>query len=298
MADWENLKSFAALARSGTLSGAARLLAVEHATVARRIAALEQELGLRLVDRRSRHLLLTAAGKRVAGLVGQMDAQAQAIERTATGERDEIAGEVTVSATPVLAAAMLAEPIVDLRRSHPGLTIRVLAETRYSSLNQREADIAVRFSRPVEGDLTASKVGVVTFHLYGSRAYLETTSDTDWTFIGYDEALEGTAQQAAIRRLAGGNPLALRSSTLELQLALVRAGGGVAALPDFIAADDQVLARARREKIAQREVWLVFHTDLKRSAPVRTVATRLRDFLREELAARSRPRNSPAPDLP
>jgi DNA-binding transcriptional LysR family regulator len=227
-----------------------------------------------------------------------MDAQAQAIERTATGERDEIAGEVTVSATPVLAAAMLAEPIVDLRRSHPGLTIRILAETRYSSLNQREADIAVRFSRPVEGDLTASKVGLVTFHLYGSRAYLETTSDSDWTFIGYDEALEGTAQQTAIRRLAGGNPLALRSSTLELQLALVRAGGGVAALPDFIAADDPVLARARREKIAQREVWLVFHTDLKRSAPVRTVATRLREFLREELAARSRSRKSPAPDPP
>jgi DNA-binding transcriptional LysR family regulator len=248
------------------------------------------------VDRRGRHLLLTAAGKRVAGLVGQMDAQAQAIERTATGERDEIAGEVTVSATPVLAAAMLAEPIVDLRRSHPGLTIRILAETRYSSLNQREADIAVRFSRPVEGDLTASKVGLVTFHLYGSRAYLETTSDSDWTFIGYDEALEGTAQQTAIRRLAGGNPLALRSSTLELQLALVRAGGGVAALPDFIAADDPVLARARREKIAQREVWLVFHTDLKRSAPVRTVATRLREFLREELAARSR--KSPAPGPP
>ncbi|MGY4572654.1 LysR family transcriptional regulator [Bradyrhizobium pachyrhizi] len=288
MADWENLKSFAALARNGTLSAAARLLAVEHATIARRIAALEQELGLRLVDRRGRQLLLTAAGKRVASLVGPMDAQAQAIERTASGERAEVSGEVTISATPVLAATMLAEPIVDLRRSHPRLTIRVLAETRYSSLNQREADIAVRFSRPIEGDLTASKVGAVTFHLYGSRAYLETTSASDWTFIGYDEVLEGAAQQAALRRVAGDKPLALRSSTLELQVALVRAGGGVAALPDFIAARDPVLARARREKIAQRDVWLVFHTDLKRSAPVRTVATCLREFLREKLAATAR----------
>ena len=284
MADWENLKSFAALARSGTLSAAARLLAVEHATIARRIAALEQELGLRLVDRRGRHLSLTAAGKRVAGMVGQMDAQAQAIERTATGERAEVSGEVTISATPVLAAAMLAEPIVELRRAHPGLTIRILAETRYSSLNQREADIAVRFSRPADGNLTASKVGAVTFHLYGSRTYLETTGASDWAFIGYDEALEAAAQQAALRRLAGDKPLALRSSTLELQLALVRAGGGVAALPDFIAAGDPSLARARREKVAQRDVWLVFHTDLKRSAPVRTVATSLREFLRMKLA--------------
>jgi DNA-binding transcriptional LysR family regulator len=285
MADWENLKSFAALARSGTLSGAARLLAVEHATVARRIAALEEELGLRLVDRRGRHLLLTSAGKRVADLVGQMDAQAQAIERTATGERTDVAGEVTVSATPVLAATMLAEPIVSLRRSHPDLIIRILGETRYSSLEHREADIAVRFGRPAEGDLTASKVGAVTFHLYGSRAYLETTATADWTFIGYDEGLEGAPQQAAVQRLAGGKPLALRSSTLELQLALVRAGGGVATLPDFIAAGDPVLARARRDKIAQREVWLVFHTDLKRSVPVRTVATGLREFLRQKLTA-------------
>jgi DNA-binding transcriptional LysR family regulator len=134
MADCENLKSFAALARSGTLSGAARLLTVDHATVARRIAALEEELGLRLVDRRGRHLLLTSAGKRVADLVGQMDTQAQAIERAATGERTDVAGEVTVSATPVSAAEILAEPIVSLRRSHPGLIIRILGETRYSSL--------------------------------------------------------------------------------------------------------------------------------------------------------------------
>jgi DNA-binding transcriptional LysR family regulator len=128
----------------------------------------------------------------------------------------------------------------------------------------------------------------VTFHLYGSRSYLETTTAADWSFIGYDEALEGALQQAALHRLSGGKPLALRSSTLELQFALVRAGGGVAALPDFIAADDPLLLRARRDKIAQREVWLVFHTDLKRSTPVQTVVTCLREFLRRKLAAADR----------
>jgi DNA-binding transcriptional LysR family regulator len=285
MPDWENLKSFASLVRSGTLSGAARQLAVEHATVARRIAALEEELGLRLVDRRGRRLSLTAAGKRIAELVGPMDAQALAIERAASGERSEVVGEVTVSATPALATAMLAKPIVSLRRDHPDLLVRVLSETRYLSLNHREADISVRLGRPTEGDLTASKVGVVTFHLYGSRTYLDTTSASDWTFIGYDEALDATPPQAALRRLAGDKPLALRSSTIELQLALVRAGGGVAALPDFMAAGDPVLSRARKEEVARREVWLALHTDLKSSVPVRTVATCLREFLREQLAA-------------
>jgi DNA-binding transcriptional LysR family regulator len=285
MPDWENLKSFASLVRSGTLSGAARQLAVEHATVARRIAALEEELGLRLVDRRGRRLSLTAAGKRIAELVGPMDVQALAIERVASGERSEVVGQVTVSATPALATAMLAEPIVRLRRDHPDLLVRVLGETRYLSLNHREADISVRLGRPTEGDVTASKVGVVTFHLYGSRTYLDSTDSSDWTFIGYDEALDATPPQAALRRLAGDKPLALRSSTIELQLALVRAGGGVAALPDFMASGDPVLARARKEEIARREVWLALHTDLKSSVPVRTVATCLREFLREQLAA-------------
>jgi DNA-binding transcriptional LysR family regulator len=285
MPDWENLRYFLILARSGTLSGAARQLAVEHATVARRIAALEEELGVRLVDRRGRRLSLTSAGERIAEMTDRMSAQAEAVERAAAGGRVEIAGHVTVSAPPALAAAMLAEPIVELRRRYPGLFIRVLAEHRYSSLDHREADIAVRFGRPTDGDLTATKVGVVIFHLYGSREYLHATADSAWAFIGYDESLDATPPQAAVRRLAGNQALALRSSTVELQLALVRAGGGVAALPDFIAAGDPALSRARPDEISRREVWLVFHADLKSSVPVRTVATGLRECLRRKLVA-------------
>jgi len=283
MPDWENLRYFLILARSGTLSGAARELAVEHATVARRIAALEEELGARLVDRRGRRLSLTSAGERIAEMAGRMNAQAEAIERAAAGGRVEIAGQVTVSAPPAFAATMLAEPIVELRRRYPGLLIRVLAEHRYSSLDHREADVAVRFGRPTDGDLTAAKVGAVIFHLYGSREYLDATPDPEWTFIGYDESLDATPPQAALRRLARDEPLILRSSTVELQLALVRAGGGVAALPDFIAAGDPMLSRAQPNEISKREVWLVFHTDLKGSAPVRAVATGLREYLRNRL---------------
>jgi DNA-binding transcriptional LysR family regulator len=284
MPDWENLRHFLILARRGTLSGAARELAVEHATVARRIAALEEELGVRLVDRRGRRLSLTPAGERIAEMAGRMSTQADAIERVADGGRAEIAGRITISALPTLAAAMLAEPIVELRRRHPALLIRVLAEHRYSSLGHREADIAIRFGRPTSGDLTATKVGAVVFHLYGSREYLKATKGSDWTYIGYDESLDSSPPQVVLQKLAGDEPLGLRSSTLELQVALVRAGAGVAALPDFITADDPMLSRARPEAISKREVWLAFHSDLKNSVPVRTVANSLRESLRKELA--------------
>lgn len=107
MADWENLRYFAALAQAGTLSGAARQLHVEHATIARRIAALETELNLKLVDRRGRRLSLTVDGERIAALVEHMEKDAQAIDRAAESARSELTGDVTISAPPALAAAML-----------------------------------------------------------------------------------------------------------------------------------------------------------------------------------------------
>ena len=283
MPDWEHLRHFAALASGGTLTAAARQLGVDHATVARRIASLEKELGARLVDRRGKRLTLTSAGEQVAAMAAQMAAQAVAIERAAGGERSEVVGQVTISAPPAFAAAMLAEPIVGLRREHPGLLIRVLGETRYSSLGQREADIAIRFGRPTTGDLTVVKVGVVAFHLYGSPDYLSATAVPDRSFIGYDEELDAAPQQVAIRRLAGATPLALRSSTIELQMALARAGGGVVAVPDYLAAREPLLVRATDDEIVRREVWLIFHTDLKSSAPVRAVANCLRETLSRAL---------------
>jgi DNA-binding transcriptional LysR family regulator len=284
MPDWEDLKHFAALARHGTLSAAARELNVEHATVARRIAALENELHSRLVDRRGRRLVLTSAGKRIADLVAQMDAQAVAVARTAGSQQTELTGQVTIAATPGLAAAMLAEPVVELRKLYPKLAIRLLAETRHASLDRREADVAVRLGRPAKGDFIATKVGALPFHLYGSRAYLKETAPSGWCFIGYDEALDETPQQAALRRLAGKKGIELRASTIEMQLALVRGGGGVAILPDFIVTDASNLTRARADEMVRREVWLVYHSDLKTSLPVRTVVTGIRDFLKSRLA--------------
>lgn len=283
MADWENLRYFAAVARSGTFLGAAKELGVEHATVARRVSRLEAELGVRLVDRRGKRLTMTPAGARIAVMAGQITGQVEAIERTASGERAEVSGEVTISAPPAFAAAMLAEPLVQLRRAHPRLRLRVLGETRYASLGQRETDIAIRFGRPTTGALTASKVGTIAFRLYGNPEYIASTTPEHRSFIGYDEELDGALQQVAVRRLAGGAELALRLNTAELQIAMAKARGGLAMLPDFLASGDPSLTPASDEEVVDREVWLVFHTDLKGSAPVRVVADCLRDHLPRRL---------------
>jgi DNA-binding transcriptional LysR family regulator len=272
MEDWENLRHFAALAHAGTFSGAARQLQVEHATVARRIAALEAELKLKLIDRRGRKLSLTVDGERIAALVERMETGARAIDRAAESSRTELVGNVTISAPPTFAAALLARPLVALRKQHPGIRICILGETRRASLDRREADIAIRLSRPTDGDLVIVKLTEVTFQLYGSPAYLNQTSPEDWVFIGYGESMDVTAQQAALITQMAGRSICFRASTLEIQHALVRESGGVAMLPDFMAGNDSTLVLAALDpQLVRRDVWLAFHPDMKGSAVIRAV---------------------------
>lgn len=282
MPDWEALRHFNALVHEGTLAGAARLLDVEHATVARRVAALERELGLKLVDRRGRKIEITADGREVAEFLRVMQANALAIERIAAGKRKEIAGEVTISAPPALGTAVLAEPLVELRAREPMLSLRIVAETRRSSLGGRESDLAIRLSRPEEGDLTATKLGEVLFHFYASPQYLAERDTADWSFIGFDAPMDSAPHQITLKKLAAGRPVAVRASSAEMQLALALAGGGIAILPDFLVPPDR-LAIVGEERV-RREVWMLVHSDMAGSAPVRAVADALRNGVRRTLA--------------
>ena len=281
MQDWENLRHLAALARGGSLSAAARELGVEHATVARRVAALEAESSVRLVDRRGRKLLLTPEGERLAAVAFRMEREALAATRVAMAVREGVSGTVTVSAPPALAAARLAGPMVRLQAEHPGLRIQISGEVREASLDRREADIAVRLSRPREGDLTIVRLGEITFHFYASPAYLAATASERWSFIGYGDAIMADAPQSRrLQDFADGRPVGFLANTQELHLAAARAGGGVAILPDFLAADDPALARVDDgANPLRREIWLAVHADLRTAPAVRVVVNALKEAI-------------------
>jgi DNA-binding transcriptional LysR family regulator len=275
MLDWEDLRHLLALSRLGTLSGAARALGVEHATVSRRVAHLEQEIGAKLVDRRGRRIQLTAEGERVAAIAERMSADAMTIERGGIGADQRHVGEVRISAPPAYAGVVLAAPLVRLRQRHPGIRVTVIGETRYASLGRREADIAVRLTRPESGDLTVRKIGELGFHVYAAPGYAETTDERDWTFVGYDEAMASSPQEERLAEIAAGRPIAIRASTLEFQLTAVKAGGGVALLPDFIAAGQGLTQLPLEGAAITRDLWLAVHTDIKDVPLVRAVTDAL-----------------------
>ena len=275
MLDWEDLRHFHALSLLGTLSAAARALGVEHATVARRVAHLEEKIGAKLVDRRGRRLSLTAKGQQIAAIATRMSEDALTIERAALNADNRHTGMVRISAPPALATALLAEPFVRLRKRHPGINVVVIGETRYASLGRREADIAVRMTRPEHGDLTVTKIGDIGFSLYAHPAYLAATREPDWSFVGYEETMASSPQERMLAQIAGDRPVAIRATALEFQLAAVKAGGGVALLPDFMAAGLNLTRLPLPGGPLTRELWLVVHTDIKDVPLIRAVLDEL-----------------------
>lgn len=274
--DWDDLRHFLALAQAGTFLGAAKQLGVEHATISRRVASLEKSLGRKLVDRRGRRLILTADGEEVARHAALVAQQTAAIEQFGRSSAMETRGHVRISAPPALSAALLAKPVASVRRRHPGIEITLVGEKRLASLNRREADIAIRFSRPEDGDYSIIKLGEITFRLYATQSYLESVSPADWTFIGYDESMSASPQQMRLLEQAAGRPIAIRSSVLEFQAAAARLDGGVVMLPEFAVMERDCLQRIDDQIPLTREVWLVVHADIKNVPSIRVVMDALK----------------------
>jgi DNA-binding transcriptional LysR family regulator len=283
MADWEDLHHFVTLAREGTLSAAARTLGVDHATVARRVAALEQSTGLKLIDRRSRATTLTDDGKRIAMVAAPMEEAAFAVGRAAQAAKPGIDGEVTISAPPNFASSVIAPQLVRLHLQYPGIRIKLIGEKRQASLGRREADVALRLMRPVEAGLLVRRIGSFGFSLYGAASYLEKTPPHAFAFIGYDASMADSPQEAWLRTIIGQRKVVLRTNDLETQVAAARAGLGVAALPHYLGDGDSGL---RRHVVAgrpiSRDVWLAVHRDLRQVPPVRAVMEFLVSCLKPE----------------
>lgn len=272
MFDWENCRHFLAVARTGTLSGAARLLGVDHATVSRRLNAFEASLRASLVERLPRACRLTPMGLRVYEQVKVMESAAFAVERLAFAEQEALTGKVTLGAPPVLATHLLAPRLAEFRQQFPHLQLSIAAQAQQVSLSRREADVVLRLVRPEEPSSVIRKLGQMRFGLYASAAYLAQHEARDWTFVAYDAQFADMPQQKWLLGIAGNRPIGCELSDITGHLAAARASAGVAGLPCFLGDAAPELVRVGQDEAPfARDIWLVVHQDLRRSAPTRAV---------------------------
>ncbi|WP_028694053.1 LysR family transcriptional regulator [Pseudomonas cremoricolorata] len=278
MFDWEDLRYFAAFVNAGSLSAAAKSLAVDHATVARRIAALEAALSLKLVDRRPRAYVLTEHGRRVGEMAQQMTEASFALEHFANAGQPHIEGQVVLSAPPALLGSLIARRSGELLARYPALALKLIGSKSRASLTRREADIAISLSRPSEPTLVAQLLGHLDYRLYAAASYLRRGQAP--AYIGYDQSQAKSPQQRWLLQQAGDGPFVLHSNDLRIQAEAAAGGAGIACLPTFMAQEHQ-LEPARPEAGSMSiEIWLAVHEDARATPRIRAVMDFVQDCLR------------------
>jgi len=280
--DWEDIRIFLALARHGSLSGAARALLVNHATISRRIQSLQSSLGERLVERRPEGYVLTSAGTRALVLATDMEVAAASLVRG--GDDEQPRGLVRVSAPPSLSQRFLAPRLAKFCTQHPGLDIDIATEFRAASLERREADIAIRFGRPEDGDVIAKRLTELGFGFYASAVYLEQLHrGIEPALIGFNESNLYLPEAAWLARHFSHIRVAFRVTGHVAQAAAAREGVGIAMLPHFIARGDSQLVACKLDPFPpSRDIWLITRRQDRKDLPIRVVAEFLSEVFKKE----------------
>jgi DNA-binding transcriptional LysR family regulator len=281
--DWDDIRYFVELARQEKLSATARVLRVEHSTVARRIGMLEARLGVRLFDRMPKHWILTVEGEALLAQARRVEDEALAFARAGAGAAT-LRGVVRLSAPPVFASAFLVPRLGALRARWPGIALEIIGEVRQADLYRREADLALRMARPDQAGLAARPLAQTGYGLYAAPGWFERPAQ-EWEFIGNGEAMKESPQQKWLDKFAAGRHYAFWTNDTAALLAACRAGLGVTVLPHFLGRGDPLLAlHPEHGQVLSRPLWLAVHPDVRRSPRVTLVAELLAAVLQEHAA--------------
>jgi DNA-binding transcriptional LysR family regulator len=289
--NWDDVRIFLAVARAGQILGAARRLGLNHATVSRRIAALEEALKAKLFRRLTTGSELTPAGERLFEVAERMEADMIAARAAIDGEGDEISGTVRIGAPDGFGVAFLAPRLGALTARHPELAIQLVPVPRSFSLSRREADIAITVDRPVEGRLVAGKLVDYSLGLYASRSYAKSYG------------LPENREQLASHRLVGYVPDLVISPTLDYaaemspyweagfsissalgQAEAVRSGAGIGILHTFIARNMPDLVAVPAAPPIRRAYWLVYHESVRPLRRIQAVSAFISEIVDRERA--------------
>lgn len=287
--DWNQVRAFLATAEEGSFSAAARALKTTQPTIGRQISALEDALGVTLVERSVRGLKLTQSGRDLLDHVRAMGEAAALISMTADGQSQAVKGQVTITATDLLSAAMLPAVLAPLRKSAPGISVRIVCSSDIQNLMQREADIAIRHVRPEQPELIARLVGEFGANLFGATRYLDQAGRprslreiANLAFVGNadPERLMAPLQNMGIPVQEENFVMYTESGVVAWEL--TKSGYGVSMQPEILAEAEPGIERVYPDiPSPQFPLWLVTHRELQTSRRIRVVFDQLVQGLRQ-----------------
>lgn len=291
--DWNRARAFLVTAEEGSLSAAARALGMTQPTLGRQVNALEAELGVALFERVGRGLTLTPGGLELLEHARAMGVAANRVSFAASGQSQSVEGLITITASEVVAAFVLPPILARLRRSHPGLEIKVVASNAVRDLRRREADVAIRSAKPTDPELFTTRLRDTPARLYATPGYLHrlgrprTQAELARAdFIGFsddgDRLLDGlNAMGFTLTR----RNIPIHTANHLVLWELVKQGLGIGVIIDEVGDAEPLVERVLPSlPPIPVQTWLVAHRELRTSRRVRLVF----DLLAKELAPPSR----------
>lgn len=280
---WDDQRAFLAVLEEGSLSGAARRLGVTQPTVRARVEALEVALGTVLFTRSPNGLVPTEQARALGDPAQAMARASDAFVRAASAHPGEIGGTVRVSVSEFVGIEVLPSMLAALRGNHPGIVVEVSISNASADLLEQEVDIAVRMHAPRHAALVARKVGSIPLGLFAHFDYLERRGVpaclndlSSHDFIGPDRARGDLQLAAALHPALTRERLVVRVDSHPAQLALARAGLGIAAVQRPVGrAEPRLRAVLPDLDVALMETWIVTHEDLRDVPRVRAVFNHL-----------------------
>jgi len=274
---WDDLRFMLAVRRHGSLGRAAKALALNKSTISRRVAALEAELGVSLMQRNQQGYELTAAGEAVTQAAERMDQIANELIAS-VGDADRVAkGVVSVTVPAWFAQHVIIPALGDFREMHPGLDVHLMTTDDVVDLSRREVDIALRNARPTQQSLIVRKAGPIAFAMYAARDYITRlgmpTCREDLErhqLIGYRDAVAYVAAYRWTNELS--HRVSFRAADATSMLEAVSTGLGIGVLPCFLTTGmTNVVCVDTIGPPEPETIWLVTHPDTVGVERVRVV---------------------------
>ena len=282
MRDWDDLRTFLAISRHGNLSAAARALRVTQTTMGRRLQALHERSGSKLLERTPAGFVLTSAGEKILPSVERMEADALAIERAITGEDVRLEGEVRITSVELIAGHIIMPSLASFSRRYPGISVEVDVDTRSLSLSRREADVAIRMGPFEQHEAVVRRVGELSFGLYASQGYLDAFGTPDWAsgepghrLIALQQTLLHAPEAKWFAAAAHAAFFAVRTNSRQGQLRGALTGAGIACLPRLLGDGSALVRLAPPTEEPRRQIWIGVHQDTRHTPRIRAVLDHL-----------------------
>ncbi|MDZ5448510.1 LysR family transcriptional regulator [Labrys sp. ZIDIC5] len=285
MIDWDDVRYFLVVARGGSVRSAAARLEVNHSTVLRRIAQLEERLGAHLFEKLPSGYRLTASGEEVLEFANQMEASSHQLETRVFGRDQGVRGLLRVTLAPTLASHLLMPDFADFAMLHPDIEMEILSSGELANLTNREADVAIRVvydRKTLPLNLHGLKGPDIFGGIYMSRDRLAAwrggvPDPMRWIVISIhgipDWAHEGEVRTAGVP---------FRVTDAEAQIVAVRQGLGLTTLPCFVGDADPLLARVPGTHLHMYgTLWLLTQGETRKTKRVRLFT----EFVSRRLAA-------------